>query len=227
MLVACVAAVALAVPAAEAVDGAGPGFRGSISRIPAAQAKRMTGVSWRPGCPVPLRDLRLLTVPHWRFDGRARQGRLVVHRDAARELLAVFRDLHAAGFPIRRIVPVDAYAGSDFRSIERLSFARPTPPPGFEDNPATLRLRRRNPRVLSGSHPDRLAQQRSLRLAGTWPTRSDQGVRHPHNRLRARPGGATTNPHVGEPMSREPSVKALGPTDTSLFHRSRTVALWQ
>ena len=78
----------------------------------------MTGVSWRPGCPVHLRDLRLLTVSHWRFDGRSRQGRLVVHRDVARELLAVFRDLHAARFPIRRMVPVDAYGGSDFRSIE-------------------------------------------------------------------------------------------------------------
>jgi hypothetical protein len=30
------------------------GFRGTIERIGAAQAERMTGVSWRPGCPVPL-----------------------------------------------------------------------------------------------------------------------------------------------------------------------------
>jgi hypothetical protein len=39
-------------------------FRGSIERIDAAQAKRMTGVSWRAGCPVALRDLRTLTT-HW------------------------------------------------------------------------------------------------------------------------------------------------------------------
>lgn len=93
-------------------------FRSAIERIDAAQAKRMTGVSWRKGCPVALRDLRLLTLSHWGFDGRARTGRLIVHRDVARELMRVFRDLYAARFPIRRMVPVDAYGGSDFRSIE-------------------------------------------------------------------------------------------------------------
>ena len=33
-------------------------------------------------------------------------------------MLAVLRRLYADGFPIRRMVPVDAYGGSDFRSIE-------------------------------------------------------------------------------------------------------------
>jgi len=45
-------------------------FRGTVARIDRAQAKRMTGVSWRPGCPVPLRDLRLLGLTHWGFDGK-------------------------------------------------------------------------------------------------------------------------------------------------------------
>ena len=78
----------------------------------------MTGASWRPGCPVPLRDLRLLTLSHWGFDRTARTGRLIVHEDVARPLLGVFRKLYGERFPIRRIVPVDAYGGSDFRSIE-------------------------------------------------------------------------------------------------------------
>ena len=93
-------------------------FRSEIERIDGAQAKRITGVSWRPGCPVALHDLRLLTLSHWGFDGRSRTGRLIVHRDVARELVQVFRDLYAARFPIRRMIPVDAYGGSDFRSIE-------------------------------------------------------------------------------------------------------------
>jgi len=78
----------------------------------------MTGVSWRAGCPVALRDLRLLTMTHVGFDGRTRTGRLIVHEDAARDVLGVFRRLYAARFPIRRMVPVDAYGASDFRSIE-------------------------------------------------------------------------------------------------------------
>ena len=93
-------------------------FRGTIARIDPAQAKRMTGASWRAGCPVPLRDLRLLTLTHRRFDGRIATGRLIVHRDVAPDVVAAFRRLYVAGFPIRRMVPVDAYAASDFRSIE-------------------------------------------------------------------------------------------------------------
>jgi hypothetical protein len=93
-------------------------FRGSIERIGAMEAERRIGVSWRPGCPVPLRDLRLLRLSYWRFDGRVRMGRLIVHEAVARDLLDVFRKLYAARFPIRRMVPVDAYGGSDFRSIE-------------------------------------------------------------------------------------------------------------
>ena len=70
-------------------------FQGTISRIDSAQARRMTGVSWRPGCPVPLRDLRLLRLSRWGFDGRAGFGRLIVHRDVARDVVGIFRRLFA------------------------------------------------------------------------------------------------------------------------------------
>ena len=45
-------------------------------------------------------------------------GRLVVHRDVAADVASVLRRLYAARFPIRRMVPIDAYGASDFRSIE-------------------------------------------------------------------------------------------------------------
>ncbi len=99
-------------------SGAGNGFGGSIASVTPALAKRMSGVSWRPGCPVPLRDLRVVRATHRGFDGRDRVGTLIVHRDVAARVLAALRRLHADGFPIRRMVPVDAYGGSDFRSIE-------------------------------------------------------------------------------------------------------------
>jgi hypothetical protein len=117
-LIALAAVVVAAVVSVSSASTAPAPFRSAIERIDAAQAKRMTGVSWRQGCPVALRDLRLLTLSHWGFDGQVRSGRLIVHRDVARELVQVFRDLYAARFPIRRMVPVDAYGGSDFRSIE-------------------------------------------------------------------------------------------------------------
>jgi hypothetical protein len=114
-----VVAVALTLPAAGGATGdAKPPFAGSIERLPASLRATMTGVSWRPGCPVGLDDLRLVRARHHGFDGRVRTGRLVVHRDVAPAMLRVLRRLYAARFPIRRMVPVDAYGGSDFRSIE-------------------------------------------------------------------------------------------------------------
>ncbi len=118
VLLAAACAVLLSLAPAAGAEVQADRFRGTISRIDAAQAKRMTGVSWRPGCPVHLRDLRLLTLSHRRFDGKARLGRLIVHEDVASELVDVFRTLYRASFPIRRMVPVDAYGASDFRSIE-------------------------------------------------------------------------------------------------------------
>ena len=90
----------------------------SIAPIGSSLRSAMTGVSWRPGCPVALRDLRVVTARHVGFDGRVHTGRLVVHRDVAENVASVLRRLYAARFPIRRMVPIDAYGASDFRSIE-------------------------------------------------------------------------------------------------------------
>jgi D-alanyl-D-alanine carboxypeptidase-like protein len=104
--------------ATEATGRRGPAFRGTTSTIGSSLRERMTGISWRPGCPVPLSDLRLLTVSHHGFDGKAHTGRLVVHEDSARPILSVMRRLYEAGFPVRRMRLVDDYGGNDFRSIE-------------------------------------------------------------------------------------------------------------
>jgi hypothetical protein len=52
------------------------------------------------------------------FDGRSRTGEVVVAANVAHDLVAVLRRLYAARFPIHRLQLVDAYGGSDFRSIE-------------------------------------------------------------------------------------------------------------
>ncbi len=118
VLLATLAAIAVVVAFAPPATPGSSQFRGTVAPIDAALAKRMTGVSWRKGCPVGLRDLRLLTLSHWGFDRRRSAGQLVVHRDVARDLVRVFRELYAARFPIRRMVLIDAYGGSDFQSIE-------------------------------------------------------------------------------------------------------------
>jgi len=114
----CAAALALLgmLPAGAAAANA-PRFEGEIARIDATTQKRMSGVSWHRGCPVGFADLRLLTVGHWGFDGRAHRGRLVVHRDAARETLGTMRTLYRLRFPIRQMRLVDSYGADDRRSM--------------------------------------------------------------------------------------------------------------
>jgi hypothetical protein len=112
-LVSAVGALALA-----AASGSATRPIATVQPIGPSLARTMTGVSWRPGCPVGLRDLRVVVARHWGFDGHEHVGRIVVHRDVAADVASVLRRLHAARFPIRRMVPVDAYGASDFRSIE-------------------------------------------------------------------------------------------------------------
>jgi hypothetical protein len=71
--------------------------------------------SWRPGCPVPVEDLRLLTLSHWGFDGRVHRGGLVVHEDVAEDVVGVFRTLFRARFPIERMELVDRFGSDDNR----------------------------------------------------------------------------------------------------------------
>ncbi len=58
-----------------------------------------------------------MTVPYVDFNGVARRGVLVVHRDVADEVGRVFARLRDARFPIRQIRKVDAYGGSDDDSM--------------------------------------------------------------------------------------------------------------
>lgn len=73
--------------------------------------------SWRPGCPVHFRDLRRITVSYLGFDGADHVGSLIVHADWAEALLGVFAQIHAAGFQIAAMEPVDAYGGGDNESM--------------------------------------------------------------------------------------------------------------
>ncbi len=74
--------------------------------------------SWRQGCPVPLNGLRMITMPHWGFDGKVHTGRLVVNQTVADDVVSVFKKLYGFRYPIRRMEPVDAYKGDDYASID-------------------------------------------------------------------------------------------------------------
>jgi hypothetical protein len=73
--------------------------------------------SWRAGCPVPLADLRYLTVTYRGFDGADHTGELVVAGSVADDVVAIFRQLYQDGYPIASMRLVDDFGGDDDASM--------------------------------------------------------------------------------------------------------------
>jgi hypothetical protein len=92
------------------------GWYATVHVIDAATRARMK-YSWRRGCPVPLKNLRLITMSYVGFDRETHLGEMVVHKSVAVDVVKVFRRLFRAKYPIRRMRLVDAYKGSDDRSM--------------------------------------------------------------------------------------------------------------
>ena len=91
-----------------------PPFTGTVAAITAADVP----ATYRAGCPVGPAQLRMLRMSYWGFDGRAHAGTMVVNAAVTQAVLAVFARLYAQRFPIRSMVPEDAYGGSDPKSME-------------------------------------------------------------------------------------------------------------
>lgn len=91
-----------------------PEFSAKVSKVTRDQLP----YSWRPGCPVPVGDLRMVTMTHWGFDGEPHTGRLVVNKSVTDDVVTVFKRLYGWRWPIYKMVPVDAYKGDDFASID-------------------------------------------------------------------------------------------------------------
>jgi hypothetical protein len=94
-------------------------FHSSVEPLSPPLRAQLTGPFWHRGCPVPLSGLRVLTVTHWGFDGRARTGQLVVNEDAAAPLARVFRRLYELRFRIRHMRLADAYGPARSRPVDR------------------------------------------------------------------------------------------------------------
>lgn len=91
-----------------------PPFEASIETV---TAERL-GSSWNPdlGCREP-EELRAVNVSHWGYDGAVHHGQVIIDATYADRVVAIFRDLYAARFPIERMVPIDAYGGDDQASM--------------------------------------------------------------------------------------------------------------
>ena len=63
------------------------------------------------------KNLTLISVGFFSFDGKVRQGELVIHTDLAEDLCQIFKTLLEMRFPIQQITPIAAYAWDDDASM--------------------------------------------------------------------------------------------------------------
>jgi hypothetical protein len=94
-----------------------PDFHSTKEPVPEAKAARMRQHSWRSGCPTAIADLVYLRVSYVGFDGAAHDGELVVHKDLADEVVAVFKALFDQRFAIEKMKLIDDYQGDDDASM--------------------------------------------------------------------------------------------------------------
>jgi hypothetical protein len=80
-----------------------PRFEGTVSALPADLEAEMRGTTWNPGCPVPIAQLRLLTLRYWGFDRQVHEGLMVVNGSVAGEVVSAFRQLFDARFRINQM----------------------------------------------------------------------------------------------------------------------------
>jgi hypothetical protein len=111
-----VVALSLALAVAEPASSS-RGFTARTSRLSPRLKQRMTGNSWHRGCPVPLRDLRLIRLSFHGFDRKRHVGKVVAHEDAVGTLVRAFRAMYRNRFRIHRMHLIDRYGGSDEHSM--------------------------------------------------------------------------------------------------------------
>ena len=91
-----------------------PEFKAKVTKV----ARDRLPYSWREGCPVHYRDLRLITLSYWGFDDKPHTGELVVRKTVTDDIVQVFGKLYDWRWPIRQMKLVDAFKADDFASIE-------------------------------------------------------------------------------------------------------------
>ena len=89
-----------------------PPFTARVERVTRADLPW----SWRPGCPVGPSQLRRIRLRYVGFDGKPHAGTIIVNAAVTGKVTAVFQRLYSERFPIRTMLPIDVFHGSDSRS---------------------------------------------------------------------------------------------------------------
>ena len=85
----------------------------SSQRIPDSIWTQMQGKTYKPNPHIRRSDLRYLRVLHWDYDEQPHIGEMVCNKLIADKLIAIFRQLYEAHYPIQRMVLPDVYDADD------------------------------------------------------------------------------------------------------------------
>lgn len=72
----------------------------------------------KKNCPVPFKDLKLLSIKHLGYDGKDKIGELLVHKDISSNVEKIFKELYEIKYPIYQMKLVSNYNNDDWKSIE-------------------------------------------------------------------------------------------------------------
>ena len=79
--------------------------------------KRITGKSYRKNKNIKLSDLRYVQVLHYGFDGKVKEGELIVNKKIAKKTVKVFYALYQKKYRIERMRLIDDYGANDEKSM--------------------------------------------------------------------------------------------------------------
>lgn len=86
-------------------------FYASINPIPQTVQQKMIGNSWHEGCPVSINSLSYLRMSYWGFDNKSHMGEMIINQQLAPEVIAIFKQLYEAHYPIEKMMLPEELAG--------------------------------------------------------------------------------------------------------------------
>jgi hypothetical protein len=89
----------------------------AIRNLTAAERAEVRAHCLQPGCPVGVSGLLAIDWPCFDFSGRPHQGVLHVAAELAFEILEILKVISELGYPIHSMIPIQAFAGCDERSM--------------------------------------------------------------------------------------------------------------
>lgn len=83
----------------------------------------MEGISMQHISGITYNELAYLTITHHDFEGKTKQGHMIVNYKIADEVLKIFEELYKIRYPIEKMEIIDYFAGKEKQIGDKLDYA--------------------------------------------------------------------------------------------------------